>query len=153
MGSRREALEELQVLAVSGRGRRVRSPVGPEDPPGHPLAAHPPDRCDQARLSAVRDSCPHLEAPAAHVRGFAGIMTRRHGLLALEDWLIRAVARSRSHSFANGIRRDPQAVTAGPALPALELWRHGRQCQQGPPPDVRPRRVGSPSKRVILQPA
>jgi transposase len=47
------------------------------------------------------------------------MMTRRQGLLALEDWLTRVEADDQPelHSFANGIRRDQQAVTAGLALP------------------------------------
>jgi transposase len=81
-----------------------------------------PDRLDpgdQARLAAIRTSCPHLDTLAGHVRGFADMMTRRQGLLALDDWLTRAEAddQPQLHSFANGIRRDQQAVTAGLALP------------------------------------
>jgi transposase len=47
------------------------------------------------------------------------MMTRRQGLLALEDWLtyVEADDQPELHSFANGIRRDQQAVTAGLALP------------------------------------
>ena len=47
------------------------------------------------------------------------MMTRRQGLLALEDWLTRVEAGDQPElrSFANGIRRDQQAVTAGLALP------------------------------------
>jgi len=46
-------------------------------------------------------------------------MTRRQGLLALEDWLtaVEASDLPELRSFANGIRRDQQAVTAGLALP------------------------------------
>jgi transposase len=46
-------------------------------------------------------------------------MTRRQGLLALDDWLttVEADDQPQPHSFANGIRRDQQAVTAGLALP------------------------------------
>jgi len=81
-----------------------------------------PDRLDpgdQAGLAAVKASCPHLDVLAGHIRGFAEMMTRRQGLLALEDWLTRVEAGDQPelHSFANGIRRDQQAVTAGLALP------------------------------------
>jgi transposase len=74
---------------------------------------------DQAQLAAVRASCPHLDALAGHIATFAGMMTHRQGLLALEDWLTRVEAddQPQLHSFANGIRRDQQAVTAGLALP------------------------------------
>jgi transposase len=81
-----------------------------------------PDRLDpdeQARLTTARACCPHLDALAGHVRSFAKIMTHRQGLLALDDWLAQAEASDlpELRSFANGIRRDQQAVTAGLALP------------------------------------
>ena len=77
------------------------------------------DADDQARLAAVTAACPHLDALAGHIRTFAEIMTRRQGLLALEDWLtaVEAGDLPELRSFANGIRRDQQAVTAGLALP------------------------------------
>ena len=77
------------------------------------------DPDDQARLATVKASCPHLDALAGHIRAFAKMMTRRQGLLALEDWLTAAEASDlpELRSFANGIRRDQQAVTAGLALP------------------------------------
>jgi len=77
------------------------------------------DPDDQAKLAAVKASCPHLDALAGHIRTFAEMMTRRQGLLALEEWLTRVEAddQPQLHSFANGIRRDQQAVTAGLALP------------------------------------
>jgi len=77
------------------------------------------DDDDQARLAAVRAGCPHLDALAGHIRDFAQMMTRRQGLLALEDWLTRVEADDQPelHSFAAGIRRDQEAVTAGLALP------------------------------------
>ena len=77
------------------------------------------DADDQARLATVTASCPHLGALAGHIRTFAEMMTRRQGLLALEDWLtaVEASDLPELRSFANGIRRDQQAVTAGLALP------------------------------------
>ena len=77
------------------------------------------DDGDQVRLAAVRAGCPHLDALAGHIRDFADMMTRRQGLLALEDWLTRVEADDQPelHSLATGIRRDQQAVTAGLALP------------------------------------
>jgi len=81
-----------------------------------------PDRLstsDRAGLAAVTASCSHLDGLARHIRGFAEMMTRRQGLLALEDWLTRVEADDQPElrSFANGIRRDQQAVTAGLSLP------------------------------------
>jgi len=53
------------------------------------------------------------------VRSFAEMMTRRRGQQELETWLTAAEADDQPelHSFANGIRRDQQAVTAGLTLP------------------------------------
>jgi transposase len=118
-----------QFRTADGRTRAGRSPrQAPAAPPAPKtrqvtrwLLTRPdrPDSADQARLAAVKASCPHLDALAGHVRGFAGMMTRRQGLFALEDWLTRVEAddQPQLHSFANGIRRDQQAVTAGLALP------------------------------------
>jgi transposase len=77
------------------------------------------DDDDQARLAAVKAGCPHLDALAGHIRDFAEMMTRRQGLLALDDWLTRVEADDQPelHSSAAGIRRDQEAVTAGLALP------------------------------------
>jgi transposase len=77
------------------------------------------DADDQAQLAGVTARCPHLDALAGHIRSFAEMMTHRQGLLALEDWLTRVEAddQPQLHSFASGIRRDQQAVTAGLALP------------------------------------
>ena len=82
---------------------------------------------DQARLAAVTAACPHLDALAGHIRSFAEMMTHRQGLLALEDWLTRVEAddQPQLHSFATGIRRDQQAVTAGLALPCSSAAMEG----------------------------
>jgi transposase len=74
---------------------------------------------EQAQLAGIQDRCPHLNALAAHVRSFAEMMTRRQGQQALEGWLtaVEAGDQPELHSFANGIRRDQQAVTAGLTLP------------------------------------
>ena len=81
-----------------------------------------PDNLDddeKAQLAAIQDTCPHLNALAAHVRSFAEIMTRRSGEQQLEGWLTAAEADDQPelHSFAHGIRRDQPAVTNGLTLP------------------------------------
>ena len=85
------------------------------------------DPGDQAKLAVITASCPHLDALAGHIRSFAEMMTRRQGLLALEDWLtaVEADDQPQLHSFANGIRRDQQAVTAGLALPCSSAAMEG----------------------------
>jgi transposase len=118
-----------QFRTADGRTRAGRNPRPAPAAPAAPktrqvtrwLLTRPArlDPGDQARLAAVKASCPHLDALAGHVRSFAEMMTRRQGLLALQDWLTRVEAddQPQLHSFANGIRRDQQAVTAGLALP------------------------------------
>jgi len=102
-----------------------RAPAGPPAPKPRQitrwLLSRPGrlDADDQAQLAAVTACCPHLDALAGHIASFAEMMTHRQGLLALEDWLTRVEAddQPQLHSFATGIRRDQQAVTAGLALP------------------------------------
>jgi transposase len=71
---------------------------------------------DAANLARLLDASPALAAAAGHVRSFAGMMTRRQGLPALR-------------SFARGIRRDQQAVTAGLALPHSSGALEGKNCK------------------------
>jgi transposase len=86
---------------------------------------------DAATLARLLDASPALAAAAGHVRSFAVMMTHRQGLLALEDWLTRVEADDQPglHSFARGIRRDQQAVTAGLALPYSSGALEGKNCK------------------------
>ena len=74
---------------------------------------------ERAQLASVLGRCPHLSVLAACVRSFAEIMARRRGEQELEGWLTQAEAAGlpELRSFANGIRRGQQAVTAGLTLP------------------------------------
>jgi transposase len=114
------------------------------------------DAGDQAQLAAVTASCPHLDALAGHIRSFAEMMTRRQGLLALEDWLTRVEAddQPQLHSFANGIRRDQQAVTAGLALSYSSAAMEGNVSKIKMIKRQMYGRAGFPllRKRVILHP-
>jgi transposase len=81
-----------------------------------------PDHLDddeRAQLADIQQRCPHLNALATHITSFAQIMTRRRGQQDLETWLANVDADDQPelHSFAAGIRRDLQAVTAGLTLP------------------------------------
>jgi transposase len=86
---------------------------------------------DAAALARLLDTSPRLAAAAGHVRSFATMMTRRQGLLALADWLaaVEADDQPQLHSFARGIRRDQEAVTAGLALPYSSGALEGKNCK------------------------
>jgi transposase len=86
---------------------------------------------DAANLARLLAASPALAAAAGHVRSFASMMTRRQGLLALEDWLtaVEAGDHPALHSFARGIRRDQQAVTAGLALTYSSGALEGKNCK------------------------
>jgi hypothetical protein len=74
---------------------------------------------EQKQLAVVLDRCPHLDALAGHVRSFAEMMARRQGEQQLEQWLtaVEDSGQPELRSFANGIRRDQDAVTNGLTLP------------------------------------
>jgi transposase len=114
------------------------------------------DPDDQARLAAVTATCPHLDALAGHIRTFAEMMTRRQGLLALENWLtaVEASDLPELRSFANGIRRDQQAVTAGLSLPYSSAAMEGNVNKIKMIKRQMYGRAGFPllRKRVILHP-
>jgi transposase len=81
------------------------------------------DGDQQEQLAAICGRCPELQALAGHITAFAKILTRLSG--RLDDWLAAAGAspgQPEPGSFANGIRRDYQAVRN-----ALTLeWSSGR---------------------------
>ena len=132
-----------QFRTADGRDRQARAqpqltaPTAPAPPkprqvtrwimthPGH-LASG-----DATELARLLDASPRLAAAAGHVRSLAIMMTRRQGLLALEDWLTQVEAddQPQLHSFARGIRRDQEAVTAGLALPYSSGALEGRNCK------------------------
>jgi transposase len=74
---------------------------------------------EQEKLAAIRTRCPHINALAGHVTSFAEMMTRRRGEQELQSWLtsVEADDQPQLQSFAAGLRRDLQAVTAGLTLP------------------------------------
>jgi transposase len=114
------------------------------------------DPAGQAGLAAVTAACPHLSALAGHIRAFAEMMTRRQGLLALDDWLTAVEADDQPdlHSFARGIRLDQQAVTAGLALPYTSAALEGNVTKIKMIKRQMYGRAGFPllRKRVILHP-
>jgi transposase len=75
------------------------------------------DADDQLALKQVRARCPHLDDVADHVSGFAEMMVGRHGE-RLDAWIDRVEADDQPdlHRFANGVRRDYEAVLNGLTL-------------------------------------
>ena len=83
------------------------------------LLRHPDtlDADDELTLKQVRARCPHLDDVADHVSGFAEMMAGRHGE-RLDAWISRVEADDQPdlHRFANGVRRDHDAVLNGLTL-------------------------------------
>jgi transposase len=132
-----------QFRTADGRDRKARGRpqhTAPDTPPlpkpgqvttwimTHPDHLGPAAAADLARLL---QASPRLAAAAAHVRTFADIMTSRQGLFHLDSWLTRLEAddQPQLHSFARGIRRDQEAVTAGLALDYSSGPLEGRNCK------------------------
>ena len=121
----RGSIQAVQRYVRPFRAMTAAPPPGPVIPATRQITRwllSRPDTLDQdehAQLAAIKDRCPHLDALAGHVRRFAEMMTRRRGQQELEAWLaaVEADDQPELHSFAHGIRRDQQAVTAGLTLP------------------------------------
>jgi len=117
---------ELQQRGLAGSVRTIRRHVAPfrQAAAPDPAPAVPKTRQikpeEQARLDAIRASCPHIDALAGHVASFAEMMTNRTGDRDLKAWLATVEAgdgQPELRSFATGIRNDQQAVTNGLTLP------------------------------------
>jgi transposase len=93
-----------------------------------------PDSLDddgKRELARARARCPHLDALARHVAGFAKILAGLHGD-RLEGWLAAVEADDGQpdlHSFARGIRRDHDAVRNGLTLPWSSGAVEGNNCK------------------------
>ena len=95
---------------------------------------------DAVSLASILERSPGLAGTAAHVRGFATMMTERQGQ-RLDQWIadVRADTLPALHSFANGLQRDHNAVQAR-AHPALLIWcgrEHRLQTQVSEEENVR----------------
>jgi transposase len=106
----------------------VAPPAVPGPPKARDLASWiltDPDNLDddeKDKLAQARARCPHLDALAGHVTGFAKILTGLHGD-RLDDWITAVEADDQPdlHSFARGLRRDHDAVLNGLTMP----WNSG----------------------------
>jgi transposase len=128
---------ELQAQGWTGSAQAVRRyvrpfrqlPAAPPPAPAVPktrqitrwLLSRPAslNPAERARLAGIRARCPHIDALAAHITSFAEMMTNRTGEQQLHSWLaaVEADDQPALNSFAAGIRRDQDAVTAGLTLP------------------------------------
>jgi len=82
------------------------------------IMSHPDNLTRGARrqLAAILAACPELAAVQAHVSAFADLMTQRRGR-ELEKWINAASGQPLLRPFADELRRDLDAVTAGLTLP------------------------------------
>ncbi len=95
-------------------------PAVPGPPKARDLASWiltDPDNLDdekKAKLAQARERCPHLDALAGHVTGFAKILTSLHGD-RLDAWITAVEADDQPdlHSFVRGIKHDYDAVLNG----------------------------------------
>jgi hypothetical protein len=146
------ALEPAQVCALVPHRDRQRALAGPRNRPplvpANGLLLTSPDRLDpgdQARLAAVKASCPHLDALGGHVRSFAEMMTRRPGPAGPRRLAHPGRGRRPARTALFRQRHPPRpAGRYRRAGPTLQLRRYGRKRQQDQDdqtPDVRPRRL------------
>ncbi|MFF0146967.1 transposase [Amycolatopsis sulphurea] len=127
--------KEITVRGYRGSNQTVRRYLHPfrellTPPPAPPtvpkvrqvtgwLLRHPEDLdADEHRqLADIRSRSPHLDRLAEHIKAFATMMVHRQGE-DLDTWLFTVEADDQPdlRSFAIGIRRDHDAVTAGLTL-------------------------------------
>jgi transposase len=76
------------------------------------------DEQEQLGLKQVLAACPHLEATAGHVAGFADMLTGLHGE-RLDAWMDTVDAEDLPYlrSFVTGLKQDYMAVVNGLTLP------------------------------------
>jgi transposase len=116
-GSVRDYLAPFRALAAA-------PPATPAVPKVRHITSwmlrHPDDLDaeEQQNLKQVLASCPHLDTTATHVRGFAEMLTGRHGE-RLDAWMTQVDADDlpHLHRFVRGLKRDYAAVLNGLALP------------------------------------
>ncbi|WP_264764993.1 transposase [Frankia gtarii] len=103
--------------------------TGAQPPPPRPRSTRTisrwiltrPDRLhddEQRQLRDARHCCPELDTLARHVGAFAHLLTRPDDA-TLADWIaaVRGDNLPALHTYATGLERDLDAVTAGLTLP------------------------------------
>lgn len=130
--------EEITEHGYRGGYGAVRDYLRPLRTTPHPPAVRPPSvrtvsrwlltrpdvlrEDDRLRLKAALANCPELAALTGHIRSFARMLTQREGEQNAE-WIaaVRADDLPSLHTFASGLERDLDAVTAGLSTP----WNSG----------------------------
>jgi transposase len=82
------------------------------------MTRRPDDLTDSQtlRLKSILARSPALQATYDLIRGFADILTNRHGN-QLDEWLVDATGPPALRSFVTGLRSDHAAVLNGLSLP------------------------------------
>ena len=129
-GSERTVRRYLRIFRTPGTSpthpglRRRSAPTAPPVPKPNTISrwllTHPDhlDHDEAGELAGLLERCEHLGQLAAHVRSFAAIMTNLRGA-EITGWITAVEAGDLPYltSFAAGLRRDLDAVTAGLSLP------------------------------------
>ncbi|MFI5987824.1 ISL3 family transposase [Streptomyces sp. NPDC051555] len=120
LGGRRSVRRFLNSLARHNGPRAVPPPPPAVADVVRWIIGRPENQSDQSRqdLKDVAGRCPEIAEACRLARGFATILRRRDGHL-LADWLGQADESQvkEIRTFANGLRKDLSAVTAGLTLP------------------------------------
>ena len=119
----------------AARHRPARRPRPAQGPRPHQLDPHRPRTTStttrRKSSPSARERCPHLDALAGHVTGFAKILTGLHGD-RLDDWITAVEADDQPdlHSFARGLKHDHAGRAQRPDH-ALELRKSSRATSTG----------------------
>ncbi|MEV6013524.1 transposase [Streptomyces sp. NPDC051976] len=120
LGGRKSVRRFLNTLARHNGPRAVPPPPPAVADVVRWIIGRPENQSDQTRqdLKDVCGRCPEIAEACRLARGFATILRRRDGH-RLGDWLAKADNSQvkEIRTFANGLRRDLSAVTAGLTLP------------------------------------
>jgi transposase len=126
---------EIQALGYRGTCATLRGYLRPFRTAASPTPARvrPPKVChiagwilrrytdlnpdEQRKLDDIRGRCRHLDALTTHVAAFGDMLTGRHGH-RLNAWIaaVEADDLPELHSYANGLKRDYDAVRNGLTL-------------------------------------
>jgi transposase len=114
----------LRRWLVNARTVQHRPPTPPPVPSARTISSwimRPTDKLDENDRAALKNACtqcPDIAAITDLAHGFTHLLRERHSD-QLNDWIATAAASDYPdiRSFANGLRKDINAVTAGLSLP------------------------------------